>query len=82
MHLAISISNCEMIISRVCAFFLDRDHDAVDRAGALAGEASGADFEIDVEDAAVAERQRVLHADSVRSGYWTVYGLRIRVRRA
>src|SRR5437867_6252652 len=38
------------------------DPDAVDRAGALAGEAGGADLEVDLEHAAVAERERVLHA--------------------
>ena len=42
--------------------FLADDHDAVDRTGALAGEASGANLQVDVEDTAVAERQRVLHA--------------------
>src|SRR5437762_10712830 len=36
------------------------DHDAIDRAGSLAGEAGGADLEVDLEDAAVAEGERVL----------------------
>src|SRR5436309_10195522 len=38
------------------------DHDAVDRAGALAGEAGGADLEVDLEHAAVTEGERILHA--------------------
>src|SRR6185295_1570449 len=39
------------------------DEDAVDRTRALAGETAGADLEIDRENAAIAERQRVLDAD-------------------
>jgi hypothetical protein len=39
---------------------VDADRDAADRADALAGEAAGADVEIDFENAAVAERQRLL----------------------
>src|SRR5579875_414816 len=41
------------------------DHDAVDRAGALAGEARGADLEVHLEHAPVAERERVLYADAL-----------------
>src|ERR1035437_3173560 len=41
---------------------LGHDDYAIDRAGALARQASRADFEIDIEDPAITERQRVLHA--------------------
>ena len=44
--------------------FFGVDDDAIDRAGALARQASGADLQIHFEDAAIAERQRVLHPRS------------------
>src|SRR5438876_12352376 len=50
------------------------DHDAVDRAGALAGEAGGADLEVDLEHAAVTEGSVscTRTPSGRRSGYCTV----------
>src|SRR5581483_6010835 len=56
------------------------DDDAVDGAGAFACEASCAYFEIDLEDAAVAEGQRVLDADRDAIGILDGVGLAHEVR--
>jgi len=51
MHFAISISNCERSSLLRDGILVGDNRDAIDRARALARETSGADFEIDFEDA-------------------------------
>src|SRR5215469_4716456 len=40
---------------------LNRHRDAIDRACSITGQATCADFQIDIKDTAIAERQRILH---------------------
>jgi hypothetical protein len=62
---------CDDQSSRIAT--ISHSSDAVDGAGALAGEARGADLDIHLEDATLAERQRVPHLDAVREPIGVVH---------